>query len=82
MSEVKSLYNKILQQFLHGSILVKLKARRLYQCFASWTYGKEYKPFDDLSMQEQKKWAMIAYEIPASVEWSDDESVGHDEEEV
>ena len=78
MSDIKSQYNKILQDFIKGSILVKVKAKQLYKLFAEWLHGKNYTPFEDLPFKEQKAWVFAAHKIPVSVEGEDDE--GEEEE--
>lgn len=71
--DLKANYDRIMQQIIKGSTLVKVKAKRLYCMFSGWMYGKSYLPFDELPIQTQKAWVMTAYKIPPSVEDSDEE---------
>ena len=56
------------QQIIKGNILMKVKAKRFYNCYHSWMEVKNPLPFEDLPFIEQKKWIMVAHKIPASVE--------------
>lgn len=68
-------YKRIMQQIIRGSMLIKVKAKRLYTYFASWMYtGYEFTPFDNLPIQEQKSWIMAVNHIPYD-DYDDDDEV-------
>lgn len=62
--DFKVQYQKVLREFIKGSILVRVKAKRLYKLFSEWMLGKDFPPFDDLPIQEQKAWVMCSHKIP------------------
>ena len=72
--DFKSEYKNIIEQLIKGSVLIKVKAKRLYNLFSSWLHGETFTQFEELSLHEQKAWILTAYKIPYD-DYDDDDEI-------